>query len=127
MSAMNCVTFNQSIAFCSRRFFASFRGVNLPLRLVSELDGEAILHRGIFFVAYYDDEERMIGCDKYVQGCPTLSHRYEYHPGGTLKRAVVNTAGNEQGAVFFDETGARFAGTNIPRRSGGVPPGLREN
>ena len=64
------------------RFFASFVGTGLPLRLISELELSAIILRNTYFIAYYDEIGRLTRCDKMVYGDRVSSHIYEYYASG---------------------------------------------
>jgi hypothetical protein len=75
------------------------------LRLVSEIEPSAIRHRNTFFVAYYDENEFLIGCDKMVCGDLIVSHSYEYYDSGALKSATLCWDDDERRTVFFDEEG----------------------
>ncbi len=109
MHRMNCILLDGSLCFDSRRFFASFVGIGLPLRLISELEPSAIIHRNTYFVAYYDESGRQIRCDKMVYGDRILSHIYEYYAGGFLKSASIRSDDDDGGVIFFDEHGKRLA------------------
>ena len=110
MNVMNCILLDRSLCFDSRRFFASFVGIGLPLRLISELEPSAIIHRNTYFVAYYDDVGRLTRCDKMVYGDRILSHAYEYYASGFLKSASIRSDdGDDGGVIFFDENGKRLA------------------
>lgn len=113
---MNCVAINGGTSFHSRRFFASSLGVALPLRLVSELEPEAIKNRNTFFVAYFDASNRMLGCDNMVYGDRVFHHRYEYHEHDAIRRAVIFADGEEQGMLVYDEVGKLL---DAPARSKG--------
>ena len=90
------------------RYFLSYSGVKLPLRMVSPLDEGELRNRNTFMRATYDDADRMIGCDKLVYGDIQLSHRYQYHANGALKRAEIHM--DEDITVLeFDETGQPLA------------------
>ncbi len=110
MSRMNCILLDGSLCFDSRRLFASFVGIGLPLRLISELELSAIIHRNTYFIAYSDEFGRLIRCDKMVYGDRILSHVYEYHASGFLKSASIRSDDDDDGRViFFDENGKRLA------------------
>ncbi len=107
---MNCILLDGSLCFYNRRFFASFVGIGLPLRLISELEPSAIIHRNTYFIAYYDDVGRLTRCDKMVYGDRILSHVYEYYVSGLLKSAGVRSDDDDDGGViFYDENGERLA------------------
>ncbi len=87
------------------RCFISYSGVGLPLKLVNPLDSTA--NRNTFFRAHYDADERMVLCEKVVYGEVEMSHRYEYYPDGTLKRAEITDEDDEVQIVNFDPGGKR--------------------
>ena len=110
MNKMNCILLDGSLCFDKRRFFASFVGIGLPLRLISELETSAIIHRNTYFIAYYDETGRLTRCDKMVYGDRILSHLYEYHANGFLKSASVRSDDDDEGGeIFFDENGKPLA------------------
>ena len=110
MNRMNCILLDRSLCFDSRRFFASFVGIGLPLRLISELEPSALIHRNTYFVAYYDEVGRLTRCDKMAYGDRILSHAYEYYASGCLKSASIRSDDDDDGGViFFDENGKRRA------------------
>src|SRR6266568_6002197 len=71
------------------RFFGSYSGVKLPFNLVNGIAAEALSNRNTFIRAYFDKAERLTGFDKVVYGEVELSHRYEYHGNGVLRRAEI--------------------------------------
>ncbi|OAN50593.1 hypothetical protein A6A04_17845 [Paramagnetospirillum marisnigri] len=91
------------------RHFLSYSGVKLPLKLVSPLEDSDLGHRNTFMRAYFDPEERLVGCDKMVYGDIQLSHRYDYHPNGMLKRAEI-VMDDELTVMEFAPDGARLTG-----------------
>jgi Family of unknown function (DUF6156) len=87
------------------RYFVTYSGARLPLRLVNPLEESELTHRNTFIRARYDDSGRLSGFDKVVYGKVELSHRYSYYASGALRRAVIESPG-EQKAVEFDEAGS---------------------
>ncbi|MDP3743535.1 MAG: DUF6156 family protein [Methylotenera sp.] len=87
------------------RYFVTYSGVKLPLKLSQALDEDALSNRNTFFRAYFDDQERMTGVQKIVYGEVELEHRYAYYSNGTLKQAVVIDAEEEATMLYFDEAG----------------------
>src|SRR5450756_2236540 len=87
------------------RFFVSYSGVKLPFNLVNAIAAEALSNRNTFIRAYFDRAGVMSGFDKVVYGEVELSHRYEYHGNGKLKRAEIVMLDEEPAALSFDEEG----------------------
>ncbi|RAU20652.1 hypothetical protein CU669_17060 [Paramagnetospirillum kuznetsovii] len=86
------------------RYFQSYSGVKLPLKLVNPLDEGDLENRNTFMRAYFDGQDRMMGCDKLVYGDIQISHRYAYHPNGVLSRAEI-TMDDEVSVLEFGEDG----------------------
>lgn len=89
------------------RYFISYSGVALPLKLVNELQANEIDNRNTFFRATYDGQGRMVLCQKVVYGETEMEHRYRYYDSGALREAVVIMDGEEQ-VIDFDEQGNRL-------------------
>jgi hypothetical protein len=91
------------------RFFVSYTGVKLPLRLVTAIAPEQLSNRNTFIRGYFDAAGVLIGFDKLVYGEIELTHRYSYHANGALSRAEIVMLDEDAVALDFDETGAPMA------------------
>lgn len=87
------------------RYFVTYSGVKLPLKLSQPLDEEALSNRNTFFRAYFDHQDRMTGLQKIVYGEVELEHHYAYYDNGTLKQAEVIDAEGEVTTLQFKEAG----------------------
>lgn len=87
------------------RYFVSYSGVNLPLKLVNELQDQDRANRNTFFLGFYDDQDRLIRCEKQVYGEQEMLHCYEYHDNGALKHAEITDADGEITVLHFDLQG----------------------
>lgn len=85
------------------RYFVSYSGVKLPLKLVNPLEPEEIENRNTFFCAYYNSEGQMVACEKRVYGEVESMHRYEYYPSGAIKSALIEMGGDEPQQIDFPE------------------------
>jgi len=74
----------------TRRYFSSYSGTGLPLKLVGELQGGGTRHRNTYFVGTYDALGHLLSCEKVVYGETELRHDYRYHPDGRLARAEID-------------------------------------
>ncbi len=94
------------IAMFTCRHFITYSGMQLPFRLVDEIDDAHLGHRNTFTRAWFDDWGALIGFDKIVYGEVELQHRYTYHGNGAL--AVAEVAMLDEGPVCacFNESGA---------------------
>jgi hypothetical protein len=92
------------------RFFVSYSGVRLPFNLVNAIEPGALSNRNTFIRAYFDKAGTLSGFDKVVYGEVELSHRYEYHGNGRLRRAEIVMLDEEPAALSFDETGSPISG-----------------
>lgn len=71
------------------RYFVTYSGVKLPLKLVNPLQPAELNHRNTFIRARFDTADRLVECEKLVYGEVQLTHRYGYDADGTLKRAEI--------------------------------------
>lgn len=90
----------------SFRYFISYSGITLPLKLVNELEESDLDNRNTYFRAAYDAQGRMVLCQKLVYGETELEHRYRYFDNGMLREAVIVMDEDEQ-VIAFDEQGNR--------------------
>lgn len=90
------------------RYFVSYSGIRLPLKLSQPLEAGALSNRNTFFRGFFDERERMTGVQKMVYGEVELEHRYEYYDSDVLKRAEVIDAEGEMTVLRFDEQGVRL-------------------
>jgi len=88
------------------RYFVTYSGVKLPLKLSQPLEESALSNRNTFFRAWFDGQERMTGLQKMVYSEVELEHRYEYYDSGSLKRAEITNADEEVTILHFGEDGA---------------------
>lgn len=91
---------------CACRYFISYSGVKLPLKLVNELPDESHLeNRNTYFRGYFDTDQRLLLLEKLVYGDIELRHRYRYYPNGVLADAEITDADGEIDVLRFDENG----------------------
>lgn len=87
------------------RYFISYSGVKLPLKLVNEIDEGGLDNRNTFFKGYYDARNRLVRCEKRVYGETELLHSYVYDDNGILRQAEITDADGELTLLIFDEQG----------------------
>ncbi len=88
------------------RYFISYSGIKLPLKLVSPLTEAELHNRNTFFKGYFDSEDRLLVCQNVVYGEVELEHQYIYYQNGVLKQAEITDADGEKTLLDFDESGA---------------------
>ncbi|HYE37478.1 DUF6156 family protein [Methylocaldum sp.] len=87
------------------RYFLTYSGVKLPLKLLTELEPEQLENRNTFFRGYFDEQDRLVGLQKLVYGEVEMEHRYAYHANGILKRVEITDADGDRNWMDFDENG----------------------
>ncbi len=87
------------------RYFVTYSGVKLPLKLSQPLNEDALNNRNTFFRGYFDTHGRISSLQKMVYGEIEIEHRYEYYNNGILKQAEVIDAEGEVTTLYFDESG----------------------
>ena len=91
------------------RHFVAYSGVKLPLKLVNQLEESDMGHRNTYFRGYFDDQDRLLVCEKVVYGEIEFEHRYEYDEFANLQQAVITEADGEPKVLRFDPPGKRLA------------------
>ena len=86
-----------------RRYFTTYSGTSLPLKLLNELDHESLENRITYFTAYFDEQERLRVIEKVVYGEIEFSHHYEYR-NDNLIQATLTEEGEEPRIMMFDQT-----------------------
>jgi hypothetical protein len=85
----------------TERYFLSYSGITLPLRLLEEISAEGLAHRNTWFRASYDATGRMLRCEKMVYGDVEMVHDYRYDAAGTLIEATVRIGEDEPQTIRF--------------------------
>lgn len=93
-----------SIENCICRYFVTYSGVKLPLKLVSPLAETELQNRNTFFLGYFDAQDRLLLCQKRVYGEVELQHRYSYDDSGQLRQAAITDADGELTLLDFGES-----------------------
>jgi hypothetical protein len=75
------------------RYFTTYSGVKLPLRLVNPLEEAELENRNTYIRASFDECGRIISLEKMVYGEIELAHRYEYDENGALTTAHITMDG----------------------------------
>lgn len=87
------------------RYFVTYSGIKLPLKLSQPLDEGSLSNRNTYFRAYFDEQDRMTGFQKMVYGEVELQHAYQFHPNGSLKSAEITDMEDETTVLNFSEVG----------------------
>jgi hypothetical protein len=73
----------------TRRYFVSYSGIKLPLKLVNEITEHALHNRNTYFCGHFDTQDHLVRCQKVVYGEVESEHVYSYHDNGALKQADI--------------------------------------
>ncbi|GLT23791.1 MAG: DUF6156 family protein [Zoogloea sp.] len=83
------------------RYFTSYSGVRLPLKLVGELASEDMRNRNTFYRGGFDADGRLVRCEKVVYGEIEVCHEYRYHADGRLAQALIHDANGEEECLDY--------------------------
>lgn len=86
------------------RYFVSYSGIKLPLKLVNEITEASLNNRNTYYRGYFDAQDRMLLCRKVVYGEVESEHQYQYDDNGVLKHAQI-TEDDEVREICFNELG----------------------
>lgn len=83
------------------RYFLTYRGVKLPLRMTEEIPADALKHRNTYFRAEFDELGRMSWVEKLVYGEVEMRHDYRYEEDGRLVEAHITMVDEEPTVLSF--------------------------
>jgi len=83
------------------RYFTSYSGIKLPLKLVGELTADDMSNRNTYYRGSFDAAERLIVCEKIVYGEVEQRHDYRYHPDGQLAQAAIDDGSDEPTVIDY--------------------------
>ena len=86
------------------RYFTSYSGINLPLKLVNETKETGLNNRNTYYRGYFNPRNKMLLCQKVVYGEVESEHQYQYYDNGVLKHAQI-TEDDEVREIHFNESG----------------------
>lgn len=91
------------------RYFTSYSGVRLPLKLIGPLEDGEIRNRNTYIRATFDTDGRLAKVEKALYGDITLTHSYAYHANGVLARAEIDIPDEDEDptVLAFDDQGQR--------------------
>lgn len=88
------------------RYFVTYSGVKLPLKLCQPLEASSLSNRNTYFQAWFDGQDRITALKKIVYGEIELEHYYQYYDNGVLELAEIVDADGVVKVLNFDESGA---------------------
>ncbi|NOT10288.1 MAG: hypothetical protein HOP23_00375 [Methylococcaceae bacterium] len=95
------MTTEQKLAY---RYFVSYSGIKLPLKLVNEISEAGLVNRNTYYRGIFDSEDKMLQCHKIVYGEVESEHQYHYYKNGALQLACI-TEDDEVREIYFNELG----------------------
>jgi hypothetical protein len=87
------------------RYFVTYSGARLPIRLIDELCEADLRNRNTFVRGHFDGEGRLVLCEKVVYSHVELTHRYAYDEDGSLLRATIAAGEDDEIILVRDESG----------------------
>ncbi|MFA5924904.1 MAG: DUF6156 family protein [Methylococcaceae bacterium] len=91
-------------SMATSRYFVSYSGIKLPLKLVNEITETSLNNRNTYYRSYFDTQDRMLLCQKVVYGEVESEHQYQYYDNGVLKSAQI-TEDDEAREIHYNELG----------------------
>ena len=83
------------------RYFTTYSGVKLPIKLMQPINVSATENRNTYFIGYFDQNERMTGFQKMVYGEIEMQHKYTFNQEGVLTQAEIMDAEQEVTVLNF--------------------------
>ena len=73
----------------TRRYFVTYSGIKLPLKLVNEITEQSLQNRNTYYCGHFDANDKIVRCQKIVYGEVESEHVYHYYDNGALKLAEI--------------------------------------
>ncbi|MDO9160769.1 MAG: DUF6156 family protein [Methylococcaceae bacterium] len=86
------------------RYFVSYSGIKLPLKLVNEITQASLNNRNTYYRGYFDADNKMLLCQKVVYGEVESEHQYQYDDSGVLAHAKI-IEDDEERELSFNKPG----------------------
>lgn len=86
-------------------YYGSFSGYQIPFKPSKPLTEEEAKKRDAYYVAYYDDQERIVSFTKYLSGEIAFSDKYYYRYSGIIERREMTKSSGEKIIHYFNENG----------------------
>lgn len=86
------------------RYFTSYSGIKLPLKLVGEITDGDMNNRNTFYESHFNEQGQLCQCRKIIYGETELVHHYRYHDNGQLKQAII-TAKDDVTTLNYSKQG----------------------
>mgnify|MGYP001595550878 FL=1 len=86
-------------------YYESFATYKLPPHPVGELNPEEAKKRDSYYIAYFDDNGKIVSFSKYLYGKLEFSAKYTYTQEGYLERRELTKASGEVVIQYFDKKG----------------------
>jgi hypothetical protein len=83
------------------RYFTSYSGARLPLKLVGELAEGDMRNRNTYFRGSFNATAQLISCEKVVYGEIEFRHSYRYHPDGKLAHAEIDDGSGDTSVLDY--------------------------
>ncbi len=86
-------------------YFGGWGSYSIPRKPQEPLTKEAALARPTWYEAYYDDQDRLVRFEKYLEGELEWADRYEYGEGQRLKTHILRRSDGTEAVHPYDERG----------------------
>lgn len=86
------------------RYFVSYSGIKLPLKLVNEISEVGLINRNTYYRGYFDGQDKLLLCQKIVYGEVESEHKYQYFDNGVLRQAQI-AEDDEVNVIQYNELG----------------------
>lgn len=86
-------------------YYAEFSGYHIPPHPSKPLTSEEAVKRDAYYIAYYDERERLLSFTKYLYKKLFFIEKFFYRPDGTLERRESIDENGETKVYYYDENG----------------------
>lgn len=86
-------------------YYESFANYEIPFRPIGELTSEEAKVRDSYYIAYFDNDGKIVSFTKYLYGKFEFSDKYIYRSNGVLERREMTKSTGDIEIQYFDKKG----------------------
>jgi hypothetical protein len=86
-------------------YFESFANYKIPFQPIRELTPTEARSHDVYYIAYYNNEGKIISFTKYLHGKMEFSDKYIYSVDGLIERREIAKPTGEIVIQYFDKNG----------------------
>ena len=86
-------------------YFESFANYKIPFQPIKELSKDEAKTRDAYYIAYYNEDGKIVSFSKYLNGKMEFDDKYFYGADGRIEKRELLKSSGERAIHYFDKEG----------------------